>query len=100
MKTLINQIQTEQLKHFYTIKEFNKNKSLATKRRGLYWLWTNLDFSELKKATPIEGSNEIPINRLVEHRDGLNYITNINKFGFRIVYNGIGGYKKYQQLLD
>ena len=94
MKTLINQIQNEQLNHFYTLTEFINNKPLATKRRGLYWLWTNLDFSELKKATPIKGSKEVPIDRLVEHRDGLNNITNINKDGFKIVYNGIGGYKK------
>jgi|SRR5690606_29425429 len=98
MKILINQIHENQLKTFCPLIDFYKNKVhyniLPKKHRGLYWLWTDVDFSELKNAVPRVNTQEVPINKLVTYREQLNNIARIEKDGFKIVYNGIGGYKK------
>lgn len=94
MKSLINSIQNQQLRCFYTLKEFKESKPLPTKHRGLYWLWTNLSFDELEQTIIKENTKEVPIGKLVKHRRELSCITDISKGDFKIVYNGIGGYLK------
>lgn len=52
-------------------------------------------FFRIKKTEPTEvGSIHVPIDKLVKLREGLNNISSLEKDGFRVVYNGIGGYKK------
>ncbi|WP_417371230.1 hypothetical protein [Gelidibacter japonicus] len=98
MKELIHKIHKQQLKTFCLFSQFYKVKEhytvLPRKHRGLYWLWTNLDFQTLKTATPRENTKEVPIDKLVTLREDLNNIARVEKDGFKIVYNGIGGYKK------
>jgi len=94
MKSIIAEIHKNQLKSFCSLHDFLKHKPLSTKRRGLYWLWTNSDFSELKNAHAKEETQEVPISVLVLQREALNNISRIEKDGFKIVYNGKGGYIK------
>lgn len=98
MKELINQIHEQQLKTFCLLNQFYKNKEhytvLPRKHRGLYWLWTNVSFETLKKAAPRKNTQEVPIDKLVRYREKLNNTARVQKGDFKIVYNGIGGYKK------
>ena len=97
MKNLIQRINKIQKKQLYTLKEMRAH--LKTKQRGLYWIWTNLDFETLKstrkdKLETIEKpkQREVPISKLVNQRAKLTSISTVQKNGFRIVYNGVGGY--------
>ncbi len=99
LKEILYKIQEKQVDSFQLIKDFRENKkhTLQTKQRGLYWIWSDLEFKDLKnikKGNP-ENWREVPIAELVSRRENLKGICNIsldNKF--RIVYNGIGGYHK------
>lgn len=96
-KKLIQKIHNKQLETFCTIKDFKNKKQpfvLPTKHRGLYWIWTDLTDSDLEKSTPKLNSKEVKISELVKHRKDLNNKCKILKGKFKIVYNGIGGYKK------
>ncbi|KZS39738.1 hypothetical protein AWE51_08795 [Aquimarina aggregata] len=96
-KTIVHNINTRQIETFSTVQEFRSKTGisiLSRKHRGLYWLWTNLDFSTLKKCTTKPNTKEVPIASLVSNRDGLKNICDLKKGKFRVVYNGIGGYHK------
>lgn len=90
MKTLIQQINNIQMQQLFTLKEMRTH--LKTKQRGLYWIWTNLTFEALKSTRKDQENAEVPISKLVKQREQLATIANIQKDGFRVVYNGIGGY--------
>jgi hypothetical protein len=97
MKDILEQIHEVQLKSFCQLETFRHNdylKTLPTKRRGLYWLWTNLSLEELERDTVPNSRREVPISRLISHRKELNSICKIESSNYVIVYNGIGGYKK------
>jgi|GEM_PF-5754662 len=92
----INKIHRKQLDKFYKLDEFNIN-ALKPKQRGLYWIWSSLSNEELSKALHIKGSKHIDISKMIIQRDGFNHICKIQhptNPEFRIIYNGIGGYKK------
>lgn len=112
-KTVLSCIHERQLKTLCTVSYFNDNlpiEKLPTKHRGLYWIWTSLSFEFLKKIKTNHNTKEVPIAKLVSERQGLKNICdikksievnnenriadNIEEVEFRIVYNGIGGYKR------
>lgn len=90
----INEKQLETFSLLSDFKNYNKKPNLPTKKRGLYWIWTNHTFRELQEILTKEGTKEVPISELVSRRYQLDNICKISKNGYRIVYNGIGGYKK------
>ena len=92
-KSLLYQIQEKQLKTFIKLDEFRKQKPLPTKRRGMYWFWTDLSFDKLEETISLEKTKEVPIGKLVKNRKELSCISDIKIDDFKIVYNGIGGYR-------
>lgn len=93
---IINKVHRKQLDRFYKWDEFNTD-ALQTKKRGLYWIWTTLSNEQLSKALHIKGSKHIDISKMIIQRDGFNHICKIQhptNPEFRIIYNGIGGFKK------
>jgi hypothetical protein len=96
-KNILVEIQNRQLKTFCSVKDFRDKKliqNLPTKHRGLYWIWSNLSFDNLQTITTRPDTMEVPISQLVKQRQDLQNINKIMVDGFRIVYNGIGGYEK------
>lgn len=93
-KTIVNEIQIKQFNDFYCLADFLNigTSALPKNRRGLYWLWTRLDFEQLKDVKNNHNS-EVPISKLIEQRIGLSTICQIEHNGYKVVYNGIGGYK-------
>jgi hypothetical protein len=96
-KKLLSAIQEEQLKTIVSAAAF-KSKSgtetLGTKRRGLYWLWTSWTNEQLE--TVIHDTTKVrhvPIAKLVNSRKGLQCICKQTHNKYRLVYNGIGGYR-------
>jgi hypothetical protein len=97
MKNILEQIHEVQLKTFCQLETFRHKdylKILPNKRRGLYWLWTNLSLDELQRDAVPNSSKEVPISRLISHRKDLNAICKIENSNYVVVYNGIGGYIK------
>ena len=98
MKEIIKKIHQKQLLTFCELNKFYKVKEhykiLPRKHRGLYWLWTNVDYQILKKTATKANTRQVPIDKLVSQRDGLKNIAKIEQQDFKIVYNGIGGFKK------
>lgn len=96
-KNILTEIQNRQLTTFCNVSTFRDKthiQNLPTKHRGLYWIWTNLSFEDLLKITTRPDTMEIPISQLVSQRIDLKNTNKISKNGFKIVYNGIGGYQK------
>lgn len=101
-KQLITTINEKQIKTFKNLVDFRgiKQSSLPTKRRGMYWIWSNLTLDELAKidkSTKIKikpNTKEVPIKELVSRRRNLKNSCKVNYNGYTVVYNGIGGYKK------
>ena len=93
IKELLHEIQEQQLKTFISLNDFRSQKPLPAKRRGLYWFWTNLSNTELEQTIKLEKTKEVPIAKLVKYRKGLSCVADIKKDNFKIVYNGIGGYR-------
>lgn len=91
VKKVLENINKIQKQNFYSAEEFRNNSKLG-KGRGMYWIWTNLSFDELKKMQNTHKS-EVPIEKLISQREELNFICNEKVENFRVVYNGIGGYK-------
>lgn len=94
IKELLHYIHKEQKKTFTSVPHFRTHKTLATKQRGLYWFWTNLPNSQLKKMHKKDKTREVPFSELVQSREGLKNICTEQLNDFTIVYNGIGGYLK------
>jgi len=94
---ILKEIHEKQLETFCSVKKFRKNTDLLKNHRGLYWIWTNLSFSDLKDITTTENPKEVPVPKLVKLRENLtNIYRTLNNNNFTIIYNGIGGYgKKY-----
>ncbi|AFG36969.1 hypothetical protein [Spirochaeta africana] len=90
-KNVLKAIQEQQVKSFYSLNVFKE--FLATKRRGMYWIWTKLSWDELEQIQTKELTKEVPIAELVRMRQKLNNICTIKNGDYRIVYNGIGGYR-------
>jgi hypothetical protein len=96
-KKIITTIHEEQLKTFCSMTDFRENglKNLPTKQRGLYWLWTDLTMVQLAKEAKPHENKEVPISSLLAQRDELQHVGRYyNEKNFRVVYNGVGGYKK------
>jgi hypothetical protein len=91
VKKVLTEINKIQLQNFCSAYEFRTNSKIG-KGRGMYWIWTDLTFDELKKIESTHNA-EVPISKLVENREELKNICEIKSNSFRIVYNGIGGYK-------
>ncbi len=93
-KKVVNDIQKVLLDTpLYSVGECQSK--LSTKSKGLYWIWTNHSDEDLKACiTDEEKRKHVPISKLVMEREGLNNICKIEKDDFRIVYNGMGGFKK------
>ena len=93
-KIILQEIQKRQLEHFYSLDDFiSMGTTLLPKyRRGLYWFWSRLDYQLLREAKDNHKS-EVPISKLIEQRIGLNSICHIENKNFKVMYNGIGGYK-------
>jgi hypothetical protein len=97
MKNILEQMHDVQLKTFCSLETFRQKnylKILPNKRRGLYWLWSNLSLDELEIDTIPPTRMEVPISRLISHRKQLNSICKIENYNYLVIYNGIGGYKK------
>jgi hypothetical protein len=91
IKKVLDEINKIQKNNFCNANEFRNNPKLG-KGRGIYWIWTNLTFDELR-MTKQNHNAEVPIEKLINEREELKYICNIKNNDFRVVYNGIGGYK-------
>ncbi|WP_431244228.1 hypothetical protein ACQ9BO_07645 [Flavobacterium sp. P21] len=93
-KNVLQQIQEIQLETFCTLDRFLSEGTvlLPRHRRGLYWLWSRLDYDLLSLARDNHKS-EVPIIKLIAQRSKLSYISTVEHNGFKIIYNGIGGYK-------
>ena len=92
IKEILKEINTKQLNTFQTYQAFEKSFKLKTKQRGLYWIWTNLTDEELSKAEWKTDSKHVNISDLVNKRKGLTHVCQLQHQGYRIIYNGIGGY--------
>lgn len=92
-KQVLRHIEERHPVTFCKMDDFSPDK-LPTKRRGLYWIWTNLSLEELVNSTDdiTKGTKKVPLVKLINQRKGLENICNIKKDGFTLVYNGIGGY--------
>ena len=90
-KGALSAIQKQQMKTFCSLDKFRDN--LPVKRRGLYWIWTKLSLDELLRIPTRQGTKEVPIADLVRMRRELNNICSITNDEYRIVFNGIGGYR-------
>jgi hypothetical protein len=93
-KSVLQQIQQRQLETFCTLEKFLREGTflLPRRKRGLYWLWTRLDYDLLSLARDNHKS-EVPFIKLIAQRSKLNYLSTIEHDGYKIIYNGIGGYK-------
>ena len=93
-KHILEQIQEQQLTTFCTLDRFLSEGTsiLPTRRRGLYWIWTRLDDTLLSLARDNHRS-EVPIIKLILQRSTLKHICQVKQSGYKIIYNGIGGYK-------
>ena len=97
IKDVLIEIHKRQMETFCSLEKFRGKGNqvyLSSKSRGLYWIWTNLSDMQLKKIKTDRDTKQVPISELVSQRCGLKNINKIVHNGFRIVYNGIGGYKK------
>lgn len=95
-KEILQHIEAQHKDTFCTLPKFLENGTdiLPVKSRGLYWLWTKLDFQTLANCLDTKGhKGEVPIKQLIERRKNLEHICTIKNESFHIVYNGIGGYK-------
>lgn len=95
-KVILQHIESRQKETFCPLPKFLENGTdiLPVKSRGLYWLWTKLDFDILANCLDTKDhKGEVPIKQLIERRKDLNLICKIKKENFTVVYNGIGGYK-------
>jgi hypothetical protein len=93
---VLERINESQLKTFTELQVFRDTsytKILPTRQRGLYWLWTDLDYESLETSTRQNINAEVPISQLISQRKDLKMICGIKKDRFQVVYNGIGGYK-------
>ena len=99
-KEILQKIETKQQQSFCPLPEFlNSTAILPRKRRGLYWLWTRLEFQDIANAwvdPPQDAvkSRQVPFKKLINDRIGLKNVCTVSKNGYSIVYNGIGGYTK------
>ena len=93
-KNIIQEIQNIQMETFCSLDTFLSHGTtlLPKHKRGLYWIWSSLGFEELKMAIN-NHQREVPILKLVEQRLALNYTCQMENNGFKVMYNGIGGYK-------
>lgn len=102
-KEILQHIEARQVETFCPLPEFLRDTNLLQrKRRGLYWIWTRLDFQAISDAwrepetDSVETnkiSRQIPFKKLIKQREGLSHVCNVSKNDYTIVYNGIGGYK-------
>ena len=98
-KELIHKIHNRQLDDFYPLENILKDTKILPKNRGgLYWLWTKLDYDELvnvcdENDNKNEINRKVPLSKLISQRKELSHICSIEKNSYKIVYNGIGGYK-------
>jgi len=91
IKKVLDEINKIQQQKICNANEFRNNPKLG-KGRGIYWIWTNLTFDELR-TTKQNHNAEVPIEKLINEREELKFICNVKIKDFRVVYNGIGGYK-------
>lgn len=92
IKKVLDEINKIQQQKICTVNEFRNNPKLG-KGRGIYWIWTNLTFDELRTTKQNPDAKEVPIEKLINEREELKFICNMKIKDFRVVYNGIGGYK-------
>ncbi|MFC0604280.1 hypothetical protein [Winogradskyella pulchriflava] len=96
-KNILQQIEQVHLKTFVKISVFKSKEGLshlATTRRGMYWLWTSLTLEELKRLPHNDlKKRHVPIAKRILQREGLSHICKITRNNYRIVYNGVGGYR-------
>lgn len=93
----IHEAQLQTLVPLETFREKEYLKTLPTRNRGMYWLWTSLSFDDLERKTKIstkEEHKEVPIKKLITQRKDLKNTCKIQFEDYVVVYNGIGGYKK------
>jgi hypothetical protein len=59
---------------------------------GLYFFYTSYTLAEMEQATHIVTGQAVPIAKLVRAHQRLQGVCQIVHDGFRLVYNGVGGY--------
>lgn len=69
-KQLITTINEKQIKTFKNLVDFRgeKQSSLPTKRRGMYWIWSNLKLDKSAKIKIKPNTKEVPIKELITRR--------------------------------
>ena len=82
-KNILNEINLKQINNFYTMDIFidGGTSILPRNKRGLYWIWTNNNFEELKRVINNHDS-EVPISKLIDQRLGLNTVCQVEHNGY------------------
>ncbi len=102
MKGILEEINSTQKNNIVSLKDFRAKGEglgtdiLASRSRGLYWLWCRTDLNDFIKEELDLGAH-VPISKLIKTRNGLDQICKVSSSEFKVVYNGIGGYKTWSQ---
>lgn len=107
-KQLITTINEKQIKTFKNLVDFRgeKQSSLPTKRRGMYWIWSNLTLDELAKidkSTKIKikpNTKEVPIKELISRRRNLKIAVKLTIMDTRLFIMELVVIKKNHLQLD
>jgi hypothetical protein len=63
----------------------------ATRRDGLYWIYTSYTEDELSRAVRCQKVGSVDFSAMVDRHRSLSNVCTLEVDGFRLVYNGIGG---------
>jgi len=96
-KHYIEIIHKVQLENFYPLNNFREDLNtmlLPRKNRGLYWIWSEESFENLRLVVTNPGTKQVPFHTLITQRKDLDYVCKPMIRKLRVVYNGKGGYRK------
>lgn len=91
---LIRDIERTKEERFSEPRITARGLSLEAPRKaaGLYFIYTSYSLDELAGAVAVNNGGAVPISRLVAAHRRMPGICQITRDGFRLVYNGIGGF--------
>ena len=102
IKEIIEEIDKSQRETLVSLTDFRgrgKGKGtniLASRSRGLYWLWCKTPLGQLQQ-TDHHGGAHVPIKKLLHNRNGLDHICKEKDGLYRLLYNGMGGYSEWKE---
>ena len=91
---IIEGIQRQRISEISTFSNGNTKIDGPPKRcAGLYFIYTSYSLDELINSGAPPTLNAVPIASLARKREGLNLVLQPEDDDFRLVYNGVGGFK-------